>query len=499
MQGKNNHLEHSLRPPTTPAHTNSSQSHSHTTTPTHHNTRSKDLAVNQSIDTLRSKTQHTVTNLDSIVGNNTSEFNKIRATCDILNHNCHDLRASFQTLQQNVNDYSDDELPVQSAQQQDDRLEDIESLALTSNMANASILNSVQMFTGYNSHDPKLWFIKLESYFRARKMAQETWLSAMNGFLSDTVIYAIEDIPLHERNTYAKLRTKLIEYYKLTPIARMNLSSELAKRFQLPGELVETFINDVVKQSKRLDFPAASIVDHLKRGFRAEVQRYMAIKPPHGDSLAALIQAAREAETMTVEMLDTTGIASQLKQLQEQITKIQINPTVNFVENETTDYNIPLPLPATPPTVMYRDPPRYQDNYRTQYRPRNTNYNNRGGFSNGPRYNRGNYRGGYTNSNPAPRNRYSAPDEYGTNRGGYGNASRGFTNNSRYFSRGNGGAIGGQRPPLAIMPPPILGPSTCRSCVGTFSHEMNGQCNATTRTCFVCGQYGHVAPACRNK
>jgi hypothetical protein len=299
MQGNDNHLEYSLRPPTTPTHTNSPQSRSHTLTPTTHNTRSKDSAVQQSIDTLRNATHHTAINLDAIQGNNRTEFTKIRATCNRLSNRCQDLRTSFQTLQREVAKNND--FTSEAEQQQNNKINDIESLALTSNMA-TSVLNSIKMFEGYDSHAPKLWFVKLESYFKARKMTSDTWLPAINGFLSDTVLYAIEDIPPQERNSCQKLKAKIIEYYKLTPIARMNLSSEVAKRFQLPGELVETFINDVVKRSKRLEFPAASIVDHLKRGFRGEIQKYLAIKPPLGDSLAALIQAAREAETMTVEI-----------------------------------------------------------------------------------------------------------------------------------------------------------------------------------------------------
>jgi hypothetical protein len=54
------------------------------------------------------------------------------------------------------------------------------------------------------------------------------------------------------------------------------------------------------------------------------VRKCLALRPPHGDSLAALIQTAREAETVTVEVLDTTGITGQLKQMQAQISKISI-------------------------------------------------------------------------------------------------------------------------------------------------------------------------------
>jgi hypothetical protein len=225
----------------------------------------------------------------------------------------------------------------------------------------------------------------------------------------------------------------------LTSVAKIKLSSDLAKRFQLPGEPVETFINDVVKKSKRLVFPGNSIAEHLKRGFRAEIQRYLALRPPNGDDLAALIQAAREAETMTVEALDTTGIASQLRQMQAQISKISIKPVIDFADHENTDRNITFPTPIPPPPlprVVYRNAPQYQNNNSVPYnnnnnsRPRNTGYNNnRGGFNNSTRGNPSKYRGVYSNSAPAPNNRYSAAGGYRGNRGRYGNAPREFTTN----------------------------------------------------------------------
>jgi hypothetical protein len=256
----------------------------------------------------------------------------------------------------------------------------------------------------------------------------------------------------------------------------------------------------VIKKSKRLEFTANNIAEHLKRGFRGEIQRYLALKPPNGDDLAALIQTAREAETMTLEPLDTTGIASQLKQMQAQIAKISIKPVINLADHENTDYNIPLPLPPPPPPpppprVVYRNAPQYEDNYMGPYnnnnsfRPRNRDYsNNMGGYYNSMRGTQGNFRGGYSNSTPAPDNGYSAAGEYKGGRGGYGSAPRGFTTNARYFSRGCRNAIGGQRPPLALMPN-VSNPSlpSCRSCAGAYSHGTDNQCRAATLTCFSCG------------
>jgi hypothetical protein len=388
------------------------------------------------------------------------------------------------------------------------RLNDIESLALTTNMAN-SVTNSIQTFYGYDSHDPKLWFTKLEAYFRARRMQEDTWLAAINGFLSGEVLYAIEDIPADDRDSYQKLKVKISSYYKLTPIAKINLLAELAKRFQLPGEPAETFINDVVKKSKRLEFKTDTILKHLKRGFRGEIQRYLSLKPPANGDLAALIQTAREADSMTPEPLDTAGITSQLKQMQEQIAKIIVGPGINSADHENTNYNIPLP-PPPPPRIIYRDAPPYeyrQDNYRGTYNnnPRGSNRgygnNNRGGYSNSTRGGYGNSRGGYRSDTPALGYRNDANGGYRGDRGGYRVAPRGSITDARYFSRGGRGAYGGQtRPNLALMPT-MSNPNTtpCRECAGSVSHGTANECPAMILTCYRCGQFGHVAPACTNK
>jgi hypothetical protein len=200
-------LAHTLRPHVTPSNTNSPRPNPHTQTPTTHFTRSKDLTVQQSIDTLRDATRNISINLDTMRGESRASYTNIRATCDRLGDRCQDLRTSFQTLQREVTEYNDDDFSLGAEQQQNNKLSDIKSLALTTNMA-TSVLNSIQIFDRYDSHDPKLWFIKLEAYFRARKMGQDTWLAAIIGFLSDTVLYAIDDIPDIERNSYIKLKTK---------------------------------------------------------------------------------------------------------------------------------------------------------------------------------------------------------------------------------------------------------------------------------------------------
>jgi hypothetical protein len=248
MQTKNGHLGHSLRPET-PGSNSPARPNPHPQTPTFHKTRSKGSpALQKTIDKLQDTRNATTTNLDTIQGKTRVAFKDLHTTCTKLNEHYDDLHTHYHTLRQNVTDNTDNDIALGADEQHHIRLNDIESLALTTNMAN-SVTNSIQTFDGYNSHDPKLWFIKLEEYFRARRMPENTWLAAINGFLSDEGLYAIEDIPEPDRDTYAKLKDKIIGYYKLTPIAKINLSAELAKRFQLPDEPAETFINDVVKMS----------------------------------------------------------------------------------------------------------------------------------------------------------------------------------------------------------------------------------------------------------
>jgi hypothetical protein len=150
MQGKDNHLEHTLRPHVTPSHINSPQSRPHTQTPTTHFTRSKNLTAQQSIDTLRDATYNTSINLDTIQGKNRTEFTNIRATCNRLSNRCQDLRTSFQTLQREVAKHND--FTLEAEQQRNNKINDIESLALSTNMATSGL----DIFDGYNCHDPKL-------------------------------------------------------------------------------------------------------------------------------------------------------------------------------------------------------------------------------------------------------------------------------------------------------------------------------------------------------
>jgi hypothetical protein len=154
------------------------------------------------------------------------------------------------------------------------RLNEVESIVLTASMPD-SIPNRISMFARYDSQDLKMYFVKLEAYFRTRQLHEDAWLSAMQEFMTDDVLYVIEDIPEDDKDTYHNLERTLIDHYRLTPVAKINLSAKLARRFQLPGESAEIFINDVIRQCKRLDCDTDTIIQHLKRGFNVSIQRYL--------------------------------------------------------------------------------------------------------------------------------------------------------------------------------------------------------------------------------
>jgi hypothetical protein len=208
MPAKDSNLGHSLRP-VTPANSASARSNPDTQTPTTHHTRSKDSTIHQTIDSLRQSKNNTAINLDTIQGKNREDYSDIRTTCTKLGERYDELQTHYRTLQRDVTENNDNDVVLGAEEQRHNKLSDIESLALTTNMAN-SVMNSIQIFDGYDSHDPKLWFMKLEAYFRAKKMHPDTWLAAINGFLSDTVLYAIEDIPDDDKDTYPKLKKKII-------------------------------------------------------------------------------------------------------------------------------------------------------------------------------------------------------------------------------------------------------------------------------------------------
>jgi hypothetical protein len=183
----------------------------------------------------------------------------------------------------------------------------------------------------YDSQDPKMYFVKLEAYFRTKQLHEDAWLSAMQEFMTDDVLYVIEDIPEADKDTYLNLKRTLIDHYRLTPIAKMNLSAKLARRFQLLGESPEIFINDVIRQCKRLDCDTDTIIQHLKHGFNINIQRYIALKPPLEGDMASLIQVAREADIMTPTSPDAKDIAEQLKEMQAQITALTLKPWIHMV------------------------------------------------------------------------------------------------------------------------------------------------------------------------
>jgi hypothetical protein len=118
--------------------------------------------IQKTLHNLEGRENTANTTLEQIDGKTRTAIKEVRATCTKLTKQYQDLQTHYQTLQQGADDNADNENALIVNEQHHNRLDDIESLALTANMAN-SIANGIQTFHGYDSHDPRLWFTKLHA------------------------------------------------------------------------------------------------------------------------------------------------------------------------------------------------------------------------------------------------------------------------------------------------------------------------------------------------
>jgi hypothetical protein len=394
-----------------------------------------------------------------------------------------DLGQRIRQLEQSNTDMPRHNIEPDDIDQIRRKIVDVDLMANSAMMSSTLTPNGPEIFTGCGV-DSNLWFDKLKAYFFLKRIPDTQHLDCLKTFLSDSVLYAITDLPREQCGTFEQLKKAIIDLYAVTPGMRISLSAELARRVQLPGESIESYTQDVIKKAKKIDLKNDLIVDQLLKGFNPSIQQFIIMRSPVPKELSALLKVAREAESLVITSVDNTAITRQLTELRSQLQEMNNKMATPVVQTISTpvntskgqqpaNYNVPLP------------PLRESGNYQNRAYQGGNQQNESGNYQNRA------YQGGnqQNESGNYPNRAYQGGNQQNS---GQQTNYRQQSGNSNY-NRQQGRYMEGPRQNRDVN-----GSQACNRCAGRFRHSGQMQCPAARCVCYGCQGQGHILKACRS-